>query len=96
MAPRGRPCPALRDQPPPHDGPIEPLTAQEFRSTTRTARKHLDLERPVDPALVEAARSDVLQPRSGSSGGAVEEVSWPSPSVIDRVDVDLLAVDLEV
>lgn len=47
--------------------PREDLTAHELLTTTRTVRKRLDLERPVDLALVEAALTDALQAPSGSN-----------------------------
>ena len=44
-----------------------PLTAHELLTTTRTVRKRLDLDRPVDLALVRDALTDALQAPSGSN-----------------------------
>ena len=44
-----------------------PLTADELLTTTRTVRKRLDLERPVDLALVREAMTTALQAPSGSN-----------------------------
>lgn len=43
------------------------LTARELLTTTRSVRKRLDLNRPVDPDLVHAALTDALQAPSGSN-----------------------------
>jgi nitroreductase len=44
-----------------------PLTADELLTTTRSVRKRLDLERPVDLALVREAITVALQAPSGSN-----------------------------
>lgn len=44
-----------------------PLTAEELLTTTRSVRKRLDLERPVDLALVREALTVALQAPSGSN-----------------------------
>jgi len=44
-----------------------PLSAEELLTTTRSVRKRLDLERPVDPALVREALTVALQAPSGSN-----------------------------
>jgi len=44
-----------------------PLTADELLTTTRSVRKRLDLERPVDLALVREALTVALQAPSGSN-----------------------------
>lgn len=44
-----------------------PLSAEELLTTTRTVRKRLDLERPVDLALVHEALTVALQAPSGSN-----------------------------
>jgi len=44
-----------------------PLTAQELLTTTRSVRRRLDLDRPVDLDLVRAALTDALQAPSGSN-----------------------------
>jgi nitroreductase len=44
-----------------------PLTAEELLTTTRSVRKRLDLERPVDLALVREAITVALQAPSGSN-----------------------------
>lgn len=44
-----------------------PLTAEELLTTTRSVRKRLDLQRPVDLDLVRAALTVALQAPSGSN-----------------------------
>ena len=44
-----------------------PLTAEELLTTTRSVRKRLDLDRPVDLALVREALTTALQAPSGSN-----------------------------
>lgn len=57
------PCPL-----PSHIGAAVPdLTADELLTTTRSVRKRLDLERPVDPALVRESLNVALQAPSGSN-----------------------------
>lgn len=60
---------------------MEPLTAHELLTTTRTVRKRLDLERPVDLALVEAALTDALQAPSGSNAQGWHFVVVTDPQV---------------
>jgi nitroreductase len=47
--------------------PVLPRSAEELLTTTRTVRKRLDLERPVDLALVREALTVALQAPSGSN-----------------------------
>lgn len=44
-----------------------PLTAEELLTTTRSVRKRLDLDRPVDLVLVREALTVALQAPSGSN-----------------------------
>jgi nitroreductase len=46
---------------------VPELTAHELLTTTRSVRKRLDLERPVDPALVRECLETALQAPSGSN-----------------------------
>jgi nitroreductase len=48
-------------------GPLLPLAAEELLTTTRSVRKRLDLDRPVDLALVREALTVALQAPSGSN-----------------------------
>jgi nitroreductase len=43
------------------------LTAQQVLTTTRSVRKRLDFERPIDPALIEECIDVALQAPSGSN-----------------------------
>ena len=47
--------------------PLLPLTAEELLTTTRSVRKRLDLDRPVDLTLVREALTVALQAPSGSN-----------------------------
>lgn len=47
--------------------PLLPLTAEELLTTTRSVRKRLDLDRPVDLALVRESLTAALQAPSGSN-----------------------------
>jgi nitroreductase len=47
--------------------PLLPLTAEELLTTTRSVRKRLDLDRPVDLTLVREALINALQAPSGSN-----------------------------
>ncbi|WP_256839869.1 nitroreductase family protein [Ornithinimicrobium faecis] len=65
--------------------PAEQGAVDTALTTTRAVRKRLDLERPVDPALVEAALQVAHQ---GPSGGGEEPVRWivvTDPQVRRRV-----------
>lgn len=61
------------------------LTAHELLTTTRAVRKRLDLEREVDPALLEGCVDDALQAPQGSNLMRTEFVIVRDPDRIARI-----------
>ena len=67
-------------------GAVRPeIGAQELITTTRAVRLRLDLDREVDPALIEASVADALQAPQGSNLMRTEFVVVRDPDRIARI-----------